>query len=329
MLGLMQDQPLLISSLISYADRHHGDDRDRVAHRRGRRSTATPIATPTRRARQLANALKRLGIRARRPRRHAGLERLPPSRDLLRASSGIGAVCHTINPRLFPEQIVYIVNHAEDRYVFFDLTFVPLVEKLRPLCKAVNGWVAMTDRAHMPASLPDVLCYEELIAERERHARLAEVRREHGVVALLHLGHHRQPQGRALLASLDGAAFLCRGAARRLNLSARDVILPVVPMFHVNAWGLPYACAAGRREAGVPRRRARRQEPLRAVRGRARHLQRRRADRVAGAAAIHGAGQAPLRHAEAHRDRRLGLPAGDDRAPSRTSTASRCCMPGA
>ena len=152
------------------------------------------------------------------------------------------AVCHTINPRLFPEQIVYIVNHAEDRYVFFDLTFVPLVEKLRPLCKAVKGWVAMTDRAHMPASLPDVLCYEELLADENDDARLAGARRAYGVVALLHLGHHRQPQGRALLASLDGAAFLCRGAAGRLNLSARDVILPVVPMFHVNAWGLPYAC---------------------------------------------------------------------------------------
>jgi len=137
--GLMQDQPLLISSLITHADRHHGET-EIVS-----RTIEGPIHRYTyrdahARARRLANALKRLGVNegdrigtlAWNTFRHL---------EIYFATSGIGAVCHTINPRLFPEQIVYIANHAEDRYVFFDLTFAPLVEKLKPLCKAVKaGW---------------------------------------------------------------------------------------------------------------------------------------------------------------------------------------------
>src|SRR5947209_2758209 len=85
--------------------------------------------------------------------------------ELYYGVAGMGAVIHTVNPRLFPEQLVFIVNDAEDRYVFFDLTFLPLAEKLAPECKGVKGWVAMTDRAHMPqANLPNLVCYEELIA---------------------------------------------------------------------------------------------------------------------------------------------------------------------
>ncbi|MFX7849467.1 long-chain fatty acid--CoA ligase, partial [Acinetobacter baumannii] len=84
------------------------------------------------------------------------------------AVSGMGSVCHTINPRLFPEQLAYIVNHAEDRYVFFDLTFLPLVEGLAPHCPQVKGWVLMSDRAHLPAEskLP-LLCYEDLLETQD------------------------------------------------------------------------------------------------------------------------------------------------------------------
>jgi len=238
--GLMQDQPLLISSLITFADRHHG------ATEIVSRTIEGPIHRYTyrdahARARRLANALQRLGVKqgdrigtlAWNTFRHL---------EIYFASSGVGAVCHTINPRLFPEQIVYIANHAEDRYVFFDLTFAPLVEKLKPLCKAVKGWVAMTDRAHMPAALPDALCFEELV-EQESDALDWPVLDERAASSLCYTsGTTGNPKG--VLYSHRSTLLHSYAAALpdAMNLSARDVILPVVPMFHANAWGLPYAC---------------------------------------------------------------------------------------
>jgi fatty-acyl-CoA synthase len=172
MRGQMMDMPLLVSSLIAHADRNHGDveivsrtiegpDKDGAGavHR-------TTYAQAHARARRLAQALGRLGVKqgdrvgtlAWNGYRHF---------EIYYGVSGMGAVMHTINPRLFPEQLAFIVNHAEDKYVFFDLTFVALVEKLAPACKSVKGWVAMTDRAHAPRiDLPNLLCYEELL-ERE------------------------------------------------------------------------------------------------------------------------------------------------------------------
>jgi len=160
--GSMMQMPLMISSLIRHADRFHGDTQ--IVSR----SVEGPLHRYTyrdahRRARKLARALERLGV--------ADGERVATLAwngyrhfELYYAVSGMGAIVHTINPRLFGEQLAYIVNHAEDALVFFDLTFVPLVEKLAPACPGVRAWVAMTDRAHMPASAPPAwLCYEELL----------------------------------------------------------------------------------------------------------------------------------------------------------------------
>src|SRR5580704_6158741 len=165
MFGLIQDRPLLVSSLLLHADRHHG------ATEIVTRTVEGPIHRHTirdahRRARQLARALRRLGVvqsecvatLAWNTHRHF---------EFYYAVSGIGAICHIINPRLFHEQIVYIINHADDRYVFFDLSFAPLVAKLTGVCHGVKGWVALTDRAHMPASVPDALCYEEVLAAED------------------------------------------------------------------------------------------------------------------------------------------------------------------
>src|SRR5262249_11501426 len=139
-----------------------GPDRDgaRAVHR-------YTYAAARKRAKQLAQALARLGVRAG---DRVGTLAWNGFRhyELYFGVSGMGAVIHPINPRLFPEQLVYIVNHAEDAYVFFDLTFAPLVEKLAPQCGGVKGWVAMTDRAHMPAArIPGLLCYEELVAAED------------------------------------------------------------------------------------------------------------------------------------------------------------------
>src|SRR6185312_15684083 len=162
MQGLMMHWPLMISSLIGHADRCHGDA-EIVS-----RTVEGPIHRYTyrdahARARKLANALARLGIAegdcvgtlAWNGYRHF---------ELYYGVSGMGAIIHTINPRLFQDQLTYIVEHAGDRLVFFDLTFLPLVERLAPACPGVMSWVALTDRMHMPVSTLDLLCYEDLLA---------------------------------------------------------------------------------------------------------------------------------------------------------------------
>ena len=129
---------------------------------------------------------------------------------------GIGAVYHTINPRLFADQITWIVNHAEDRMMMVDLTFVPILEKLADKLKPIEQYVVLTDAAHMPATaLKNAVPYEEWIAEVDGDYRLEIVRREYRRRHVLHFRHHRPSQGRALFAPLQRAAFDDGGAARR------------------------------------------------------------------------------------------------------------------
>src|SRR4029453_2066581 len=163
--GLMMDRPLLVSSVIDYAAEVYPDVRivsqtvEGGLHRYG-------YAQARQRIGRLANALVGLGIK---PGDRVATPAWNGYRpfELYYAIAGIGAVCHTINPRLFPEQITYIANHAEDTALFFDLTFLPLVEKLAPALKSTRTYVLMTDREHMPAasSMPGLLCYEGLLAE--------------------------------------------------------------------------------------------------------------------------------------------------------------------
>jgi 3-(methylthio)propionyl---CoA ligase len=240
--GLMMNMPLQISSLIRHAERYHGDTQivSRLVEGGIHRYT---YADAHRRARQLANALASLGVRT-----HERVGTLAWNGfrhfELYYAVSGTGSVIHTVNPRLFPEQIAYIVNHAEDQYVFFDLTFLKLVEGVAPHCKGVRGWVAMTDKAHMPQSaLPELLCYEDLI---NAHSDDYEwpVFDESAAAGLCYTsGTTGNPKGvlYSHRSTILHAYAACLPDA--INLSARDVVLPVVPMFHVNAWGLPYACA--------------------------------------------------------------------------------------
>src|SRR5262245_55610222 len=159
--GLMMDVPLLVSDLIRHAARHHGATEivsktveDGAIHR-------YTYAEAHARARRLANGLKRLGV--------AAQDRVATLAwngyrhfEIYYAAAGSGAVIHTINPRLFPDQIAYIANHAEDKVLCFDLTFEPLVEKLAPQLKSVKSLVCMTGRKHMPQQ-PGWLCYEDLI----------------------------------------------------------------------------------------------------------------------------------------------------------------------
>jgi len=243
MLGLMMDMPLLISDLIRHAERHHGAGEivsktveDGSLHRYTYRDAH-------RRVRGLANALKTLGVAM-----HDRVATLAWNGfrhfEIYYAVAGSGAVIHTINPRLFPDQIGYIANHAEDKLVFFDVTFAPLVEKLARELKSVQHFVAMTDRAHMPKmGVENLLCYEELL-EKESDALQWPSFDERTAACLCYTsGTTGNPKG--ALYSHRSTILHAYAAALpdALNVSARDVILPVVPMFHVNAWGMPYTCA--------------------------------------------------------------------------------------
>lgn len=242
MLGLMQDRPLLISSLIEFAALNHADE-EIVS-----RTVEGPIHRYTYkdcviRSRQLAKALEKLGVQqgdrigtlAWNGYRHV---------EIYYGVSGMGAVCHTINPRLFPEQIVYIVDHAEDKYIFMDLTFVPLIERLVAQLPEVKGFVIMTDVAHMPeTTLPNVICYETLVASVDDDYQWPVFDERTASSLCYTSGTTGNPKGVLFShrSSVLHSYAIC--IPDGLGLCNLETILPVVPMFHVNAWGIPYASA--------------------------------------------------------------------------------------
>ena len=243
MLGQMMQLPLLISSLIVHAERHHGDQlvvSRRVEgdiHRISYREVAA-------RARRVANAMQTLGVQ---PGERAATLAWNTHRhmELYYGVSGSGRVLHTVNPRLHPDQIVYIVDHAEDRVMFFDMSFWPLIQAVAGRTRTVRHWVAMTDRAHMPpveqaATVPNLLCYQELLAAT--HDRYAwPVLDENTASSLCYTsGTTGNPKG--VLYSHRSTVLHTMAAALPdcLGCGATDAILPVVPMFHVNSWGIVY-----------------------------------------------------------------------------------------
>ncbi len=242
MQGLMMDMPLLISSLLEHAARHHGDTEivsknvDGGLHRYG-------YAQALSRTKKLANALKRLGAR---PSDRVATLAWNGYRhfEIYYAVAGSEAIIHTINPRLFPDQVVYIANHAEDKFLFFDTTFAPLVAKIAPQLETVKAFVAMAPRGQMPKeSIPNLLCYEDLVGAEGDDFVWPQFDERTAACLCYTSGTTGNPKGS--LYSHRSTMIHAYGAALpdAINLSARDIVLPVVPMFHVNAWGLPYSCA--------------------------------------------------------------------------------------
>jgi acyl-CoA synthetase (AMP-forming)/AMP-acid ligase II len=243
--GLMMQQSLLISQLLVHAERHHG--MQEVVSRRVEgdihRYTFADLAA---RARRMANALQALGVQ---PGTRVATLAWNGYRhmELYYAVSGSGSVLHTLNPRLHADQLSYIMDHAEDQILLFDLTFMPLVEAVAGRLKSCKIFVAMTDRAHLPVSkLDNLLCYEDLMDAQSDHFAWPALDENTASSLCYTSGTTGNPKG--VLYSHRSTVLHTYAAALpdALNCSAADVILPVVPMFHVNAWGLPYvACMVG------------------------------------------------------------------------------------
>ncbi len=240
MLGQMQDWPLLVHKIIDHAALYH-HDREIVS-----RSVEGPIHRTTyrevaARSHRLASALDKRGFRlgdrvatmAWNTWRHL---------ECWYGITGIGAIYHTLNPRLFPDQLVYIANHAEDKVLFFDITFAPLVEKIAAQIPSIKLYVALTDRAHLPdVKIPNLVAYEDLLAEGDADFPWAAFDENTACGLCYTSGTTGNPKGVLYSHRSNVLHGFMAAQPDAMNLRNADSILPVVPMFHANAWALAFA----------------------------------------------------------------------------------------
>jgi 3-(methylthio)propionyl---CoA ligase len=241
--GLMQDRPLLISQLIDFAERHNGGT-EIVSRRVEGDIHRYTWAECAQRARRVANALDaeslesgdRVATLAWNGYRHL---------ELYYGVSGSGRVLHTLNPRLHPDEVAWIVNHADDRVLCFDLSFLPLVQAIHSRCDTVERWVALCDSSRLPvdSGIPDLISYEDWIAAHPSRYVWPSFDENTASSLCYTSGTTGHPKG--ALYSHRSTVLHAYGSVQpdMMGLSARDAVLPVVPMFHVNAWGIPYSAA--------------------------------------------------------------------------------------
>ena len=238
--ALMQDQPLLISSLVKYSAEYHGKCEivtrsiDRSVHR-------VTYSDLYKRIQRLANALGELGAS---PGDRIGTIAWNNSRhlEIYYAVSGIGCVCHTVNPRLFVEQLTYIINHAEDKFLFVDLSFLELLEQLSPNLKGVEGFIVMCSEEEMPETqLENIYCYESLVLAQEDQYEWPLFDENTASSLCYTSGTTGNPKGVLYSHRSTVLHSWCACSADTLGISNKDNLLVIVPMFHANAWGTPYA----------------------------------------------------------------------------------------
>ncbi|MDT3680574.1 MAG: 3-(methylthio)propionyl-CoA ligase [Burkholderiaceae bacterium] len=241
MQGLMMDMPLLVSSILQHAARHFGDT-EVVSRRVEGDLHRYTYADCERRARKLADAFVRQGVGigdrvatlAWNGYRHL---------ELYYAVGGMGAVVHTLNPRLHPQQIAWIINHAGDVHLAFDLTFLPIVEAIAEHCPNVKTWIAMCDADRQPKSdkVANLVNYETFLEEGGEDYSWPQIDERSACGLCYTSGTTGNPKG--AMYSHRSTVLHAYGSALpdAMGASSRDSILPVVPMFHVNAWGVPYS----------------------------------------------------------------------------------------
>jgi fatty-acyl-CoA synthase len=235
MLGMMQDWPLRVAAIIDHAAKYHG----------GRpvlgRSVEGPLvrtdwAGIRSRALKLSQALRRLGVK---PGEVVGAMawNTPRHMEVWYGVPGAGAVLHSLNPRLAREQLIYIINHAEDRWIFCDLDLLPVLEAVAEELPLVRGYVVLTDRAHMPATAhSNVLCYEEIVGAETGDAPWTEVDERAACGICYTSGTTGEPKGVAYSHRSNVLHAMVFSQADMLGLSCNDVLMPVVPLFHANGW---------------------------------------------------------------------------------------------
>jgi len=238
--GLMMDRPLLISTVIEHAANQYGDVEvvSRETHGPLFRYTYGACAT---RARKLANALADLGLKAGDVigsiawNNHRHLE-------AYYGVSGSGMVIHTCNPRLHAQQLIYIINHAEQKAMVFDATFAPLIKGIAAHCPTVKTWICLADAANTPAieGVPNVVSYEDLLAPCSDTFDWPEFDENAGAALCYTSGTTGNPKGVLYSHRAIVLQAMAGGMPNILSVSCRDTILPVVPMFHINAWCIPY-----------------------------------------------------------------------------------------
>jgi fatty-acyl-CoA synthase len=251
MLGLMQDRPLMISSLIEHAATFHPNTEivSRLPEGPMRRTNWAQVRDQSK---QVANALTELGVLAG---DRVGTLAWNSDRHLAMfyGVSGSGAVLHTVNPRLFPEQIVYIINHADDKVLCFDITFAALVAELAPQLKSVRAFIAMTDRAHMPdLDVAPLLCFDELIESQTIAYEWPQFDERTASSLCYTSGTTGNPKG-VLYSHRSTVLHALLALSRDTNdINSSQVMMLVVPMFHANGWGTPYSAAAGGAKLVLP-----------------------------------------------------------------------------
>lgn len=240
MLAQMMKEPLLLSSVLTHAEKYHGDEEivSRMPAGQVHRYTYRDLAQ---RVRQTARALLDLGLGE-----GACIATLGWNTyrhlELYFAIPCLGSVCHTINPRLFHEQIVYIINHADDVALFFDASFAPLVAELRHRCPGVKYWVALVEAESIPADTPFAQSYEALLTRQPSLLEWPSLDENTACLLCYTSGTTGNPKGVLFSHRTTLLHSLATALPDALSISAREVVCPIVPMFHANGWGLPYTC---------------------------------------------------------------------------------------